>query len=131
MDVKDGERDMSEKVIILGASDRPDRYSYKAFKELTAHGHDVYLVHPSLEEIDGERIYHSLKELPDQKYETLTLYLNPSRALLLKEDLLKLDFGRMILNPGTESDELEAFLNDSAISFEKACTLVLLSTGQF
>ena len=39
-----------ENVVILGASDKPDRYAYKAFKMLTEKGHNVFLVHPMLQD---------------------------------------------------------------------------------
>jgi len=35
-----------------------------AFRELKQRGYDVYPIHPSLDEFDGERCYHSPGELP-------------------------------------------------------------------
>ena len=35
------------------------------------------------------------------------------------------------MNPGTEDSEMEAMLEDAGIEVRRACTLVLLSTGQF
>ena len=38
---------------------------------------------------------------------------------------------RVIFNPGTENSEFETMLSKNNIAFEEACTLVLLSTGQY
>ena len=37
-------------VAVLGASNKPDRYSYKAIKLLQECGHHVFPVHPKLQE---------------------------------------------------------------------------------
>ncbi|MCM8776521.1 MAG: CoA-binding protein, partial [Candidatus Omnitrophica bacterium] len=39
-------------VAVIGASDKPDRYSYKAVKLLLERGHRVYPVHPRVKDID-------------------------------------------------------------------------------
>jgi hypothetical protein len=49
----------------------------------------------------------------------------------LQEAILALKPGRVILNPGTESPDLEQALSDAGIPWLHACTLVMLRTGQF
>ena len=44
-------------VAVIGASDNPDRYSYKAVKLLEEKGHRVFPVHPRVKIIDGEMVY--------------------------------------------------------------------------
>jgi hypothetical protein len=62
---------------------------------------------------------------------TLTLYVGPDRSRALIQDILDLAPGRVIFNPGTESREMELALDGAHIPHERACTLVLLRTGQF
>lgn len=45
--------------------------------------------------------------------------------------ILKLKLARIIFNPGTENPELEALAHQARIKTEDACTLVLLSSGQY
>ena len=120
----------SQNVAVLGASTDPERYSHKALVMLRRHGHRVYPVHPTLEEVEGVPVYASLGDLPDP-IDTLTVYLGPARFRGLIEDVTALAPGRVLLNPGTEDDEIEDRLAAAGIPYEKACTLVLLSTGQF
>lgn len=120
----------SERVVILGASDKPERYAYRAFAMLRDHGHEPVPVHPVLAEIEGVAV---AKDLPSVAggVDTLTLYVNPAIAASLADEILALRPGRVIFNPGTESPALQARLAEAGIPFEEACTLVLLGTGQF
>jgi hypothetical protein len=62
---------------------------------------------------------------------TLTLYVDPERGKELLQDMINLGPDRVIMNPGTESDELEEELNGKGIAVLRACTLVMLRTDQF
>jgi predicted CoA-binding protein len=117
-------------VAILGASDKPQRYSYRVLRLLLEHGHEVIPVHPTLQEIDGVPVLASLTEV-DRKIDTLTVYLRPELAEPLVDALRDLAPRRVIFNPGTESTSLTDELQSAGIETEEACTLVLLQTGQF
>ena len=47
------------------------------------------------------------------------------------KDIIELKPDRVIMNPGTESNVMEEELIANGIPVQKACTLVLLRTGQF
>ena len=119
-----------ERVAVLGASDKPERYSNKAVIMLKEYGHKVIPVHPALSEVEGCPALPDLASIKNH-IDTLTIYLNPAQSMKLINDMLQLNPKRIILNPGTESDELEKRLMQAGIKVEKACTLVLLRTGQF
>ena len=122
---------MSEKTVaILGASNNPERYSYKALKMLAEYGYKTIPVHPQLKDIDGVEVKNSLMDIGEEIY-TLTLYVGPEKVVPLIPEILKLKPQRVILNPGTESKELEEALKKASIPYAEACTLVLLKTGQF
>ena len=121
---------MKEKVVVLGASSDPDRYSYKCIKMLKNHQYPVILVHPSEKEILGEPV---LKELGliDVSVHTVTLYVNPKVSSLLVDAIIKLHPKRVIMNPGSENLELEQKLIQEKIEVVRGCSLVMLTTGQF
>jgi len=50
-------------VAVVGASNKPERYSYKAIERLKANGHTVFPVHPKLTEVQGIRVYSSLDQI--------------------------------------------------------------------
>ena len=117
-------------IVVLGASNKPHRYAYKAIKMLQEYGHHVLPVHPKLENIDGLVVKHSLSQI-QSPVDTLALYVGPQRIAPLIDEIVKLKPARVILNPGTESDELELALLHNDISFVKDCTLLMLEHGRF
>jgi hypothetical protein len=119
-----------ETVVVLGASSKPERYSYQAFRLLQQHGHRVVPVHPTLREIEGVPVRASLRDI-QEKVDTLTIYVGPERLAPLADDIVALKPGRVIFNPGTELPELMGRLKQNGIIYETACTLVLLRSGQF
>ncbi len=119
-----------ETVVVLGASDKRDRYSNQALRLLREHGHTVIPVHPALSEIEGVPAVPSLAQVA-APVDTVTVYVNPTILAGQTEALVALAPKRVILNPGTESPETEATLRRAGIDVVPACTLVLLHTGQF
>jgi len=117
-------------VVVLGASNKPHRYAYKAMQMLQEYGYHVIPVHPKLETIDGLVVKHSLQQI-HQPVDTLALYLGAQRSTPLIDDIIKLNPSRVILNPGTESEALELALLHNDISFVKDCTLLMLEHGRF
>jgi len=120
----------NSQIVVLGASNKPHRYAYKALKMLQEYGYQVLPVHPKLENIDGLVVKHKLSQI-FTPVDTLTLYVGPQRIGPLIEDIIHLNPSRVILNPGTESDELELALMHNDISFVKDCTLLMLEYGRF
>ena len=107
-----------------------ERYSHRALSQLHAHGHEPIPVHPALEAIEGIGVVPTLRDVAGE-VDTLTLYVKPAISEPLAADIVALRPGRVIFNPGTESTALRATLEEAGIRTLEACTLVLLSTGQF
>lgn len=121
---------MPETVVVLGASNKEDRYSYKAMKLLQEHGHKVIPVHPKLVEIEGIKVRNDLLDVKES-IDTVTVYLAPERSAKIIDNIISLKPKRIITNPGTESQEIDDACAEAGIEVVKACTLVLLRTSQF
>ena len=118
-----------KKTVVLGASPNPDRYSHLAVKKLRQRGHPVVAVGIKEGNIDDVIIQ---KGMPTEKeVDTVTLYLNPLRQKEYYDYILSLKPNRIIFNPGAENPELEKLAEENNIEPTEACTLVLLSTGQY
>jgi len=116
--------------VVLGASPKSWRYSNQALRLLQGQGYQAIPVHPKIREIERLRVVNRLDAISGVVH-TLTLYVGPQRSRPLIDDIVRLKPGRVILNPGTESDELEGQLREHRIPYIHACTLVMLRTGQF
>lgn len=120
----------SQRVVILGASNKPERYSNKAMKDLLKAGHQVVLVNRGLQEIDGIPVHQSLADVTGD-VDTLTMYVNRDISTLEGDKIVALKPKRAIFSPGTENPALMAKLSEAGIETMEACPLVMLRTGQF
>ncbi|MBS1603958.1 MAG: CoA-binding protein [Bacteroidetes bacterium] len=118
-----------KKTLVLGASDNPARYSNLAMKRLQSHGHPVVAIGRKPVKANDISIETDRKQYTD--IDTVTLYLNPAHQKEYYDYILSLHPKRIIFNPGAENPELERLARANGIQPLEACTLVLLSTGQF
>jgi predicted CoA-binding protein len=118
-----------KKTLVIGASENPARYSYLAVQKLTANQHPVVALGIKKGSIGNTVIEIEKKSLDD--IDTVTLYINPARQPDYYDYILSLHPNRIIFNPGTENEALEELAHKNNIATQEACTLVLLSTGQY
>jgi len=118
-----------KKTLIIGASNNPERYAYKAADRLLNHGHEIEMLGLRNDTVFGKTIDTDRKQY--QGIDTVTLYIGPQRQPDYYEYILSLQPKRVIFNPGTENEEFEDLLTKNNIFAEEACTLVLLGTGQY
>lgn len=118
-----------KKTVVLGASDNPARYSFLAVDKLKRFGHDVVAIGKKQGKVGNTDV---ITERPDeQNVDTVTLYLNPQHQKQYYDYILSLHPKRIIFNPGAENDELYDLAKKNGIQPVEACTLVMLSTGQY
>lgn len=118
-----------KKTLVIGASENPQRYSHLAVQSLKRHQHPVVALGKKKGSIGNTLIENETKAFED--IDTVTLYLNPQRQQEYYDYILSLNPKRIIFNPGTENEALYQLAKEKGIQVQEACTLVLLSTGQY
>lgn len=118
-----------KKTLIIGATTNPTRYAYLAAQMLTAKGHKIVNVGIKKGMVSGVEIEEQ-GEIHDD-IDTITLYIGPQLQSGYYDYILQTNPKRVVFNPGTENRELESLLEQHSIEPVRACTLVLLSTGQY
>lgn len=118
-----------KKTLVLGASDNPSRYSYLAIHRLRNHGHPVIAIGKKRTQVADVSV--SNEKVTDTDVDTVTLYLNPAHQQQYYDYIISLKPKRIIFNPGAENEELYELAKKNGIHPIEACTLVLLSTGQY
>ena len=121
----------NKKTVVLGASPNPSRYAFTAAKML--HERDISFVPVGIKtgEVFGEPIQNLRKKPSLSGIHTVTLYIGPQHQEEWYGYILSLKPQRIIFNPGTENQELMNLAKNNGIEVTSACTLVLLSTGQY
>lgn len=120
---------MSKTTLVLGASANPSRYSNIAINRLRRHNHPVVAIGKRAGTVADVEVETNQRQIED--LDTITLYLNPTNQKPYYDYILRLKPKRIIFNPGTENDELVTMAEKAGIEPMEACTLVLLSTGQY
>jgi hypothetical protein len=118
-----------KKTLVLGASNNPARYSYLALNRLREKGYPVIGIGKKKVKVGDVDIDTEKRPYPD--IHTVTIYLNPANQKEYYDYILSLHPQRVIFNPGAENPELYDLLKTRGIQPIEACSLVLLSTGQF
>lgn len=118
-----------KKTMVLGASTNPARYSYLAMHRIIEAGHEAIPVGIKKGVVAGEPIINDLPLIED--LDTITLYLNPTNQEAYYDYILSLRPKRIIFNPGTENSVLAKLAKEKGVEVLYACTLVLLSIGQY
>jgi predicted CoA-binding protein len=118
-----------KKTLVLGASANPARYSFLAVNKLRSQGHPVMAIGRKTGQVADVEVVTDKK--PDPAIDTVTLYLNANHQKEYYDYILSLHPRRIIFNPGAENEELEKLAQAHDIQTVDACTLVLLSTGQY
>lgn len=117
------------KTVVIGASENPERYSNRAVKSLKRHGQEVVAVGIRSGSIEGTEILSGKPAISD--VDTVSLYVGPANQPEWYDYILSLKPRRIIFNPGTENPAFEKTLRENGVEVQEACTLVMLSIGNF
>jgi predicted CoA-binding protein len=121
--------DRSKLTLVVGASEKQDRYSNIATKRLLTNNFLVVAYgnkKGSIENVAIETDFSRFKNI-----DTVTLYVGPANQSELIPQIIALHPRRIIFNPGTENPDFVKVANENGIESEIACTLVLLSLDSF
>jgi len=118
-----------KKTLVMGASENPARYSNLAIKKLVNYQQPVVAIGKRKGMVADVQIETEQKPFSD--VDTITLYLNPAHQKPYYDYIISLHPKRIIFNPGAENNELAGLALQNGIEPQEACTLVLLSTGQY
>lgn len=111
------------KTLVFGYSDNPERYSFKAYNLLKDYKHEVVAFNPRNDDINSINYNYP--------FDTLTMYVGEAISDKFLEQILKLNFKRIIFNPGSENPRLEKKCLEKQIEVVHGCTLVMLKTNQY
>ena len=115
---------MAEKTIaIIGASTNRSKYGNAAVRTYVDQGWTVYPVNPRADEIEGQKAYASIADVPDGP-ERVAVYVPPKILLGMLDDIAARHPAEVWLNPGTESEEVLAKAKALGLNVIQACSIV-------
>jgi hypothetical protein len=117
-------RCMKLTIAIIGASTQRHKFGNKAVRAYTLAGWEVYPVHPRALVIKGHRAYPSLRELPVERLDRVSIYLPPSVGLQVIDDVAAKPCGEVWLNPGAESPQLIERARQLGLPIKLGCSII-------
>jgi len=93
-------------VAIVGVSDKPDRPSFGVAKYLLENSHfELFFVNPVLEEVLGQKVYKSLRDIPVH-VDIVDVFRKPADCLSVLEESIEIGAGAIWLQLGISVDEV-------------------------
>ncbi len=111
---------------VVGASDNPERYSYRIVKLLKERGYTVYPVSPKLDELLGLKVYRSVADIPEE-VDVVDMVVNPRIGIGAMKEIAARGIRYVWLQPGAESAEIHAFAEENGVEAIDACILAVLA----
>ena len=109
---------------VVGVSRNPAKYGHQVYKDLKEAGYVVYAVNPNIDEVLGDRCYHSLSELPE-KPDVVDIVVPPKVTEKIVEECKELGIERVWMQPGSESVHAINFCEENDIKVvHDVCVMV-------
>jgi hypothetical protein len=112
------------KIALIGATNDSRKYGNIIYKDLKSKNLQVYGINPKATTIDGDKAYHSLKEL-DFRPDILNFVLPPKLGFEVVKEAVELGLDNFWFQPGAESEEILKYLEEhKKTSLAHACVMV-------
>ncbi|SES75718.1 hypothetical protein SAMN05660297_00520 [Natronincola peptidivorans] len=105
--IEKNKKEMLQKKIwaVVGATPDTEKFGYKIYKKLKNHNYTVYAVNPKYKEIEGDKVYDSLKNLPG-KPDCVDMVVGPQISKQVLEEIKSLEISYVWFQPGTFDEEV-------------------------
>jgi len=117
------------KTLVLGASPKETRFSYKAVKALIRLEYEVVALGKKAGDIMGVEIQTGMPPIED--VDTIILYLGASAQEEYYDYMIGLKPSRIIFNPGTHNEEFIEICKKQGIDPVVDCALIMLNSDTY
>lgn len=111
-------------VAVVGASPDRRKFGNKAVRAYLAAGFDVFPVHPSAETVEGLPVYRTVRDIPRDRLDRVSVYLPPSAGLAVLPDIAAKTVGQLILNPGADTPEVVSAATALGLPVVTGCGII-------
>lgn len=107
---------------VIGINTNPEKFAYKIYKLLKAKEKAVFGIHPTLEDVEGDKVYPNIESLPI-KPDIVVFVVSPKYGMDYLEPIANQGIETIWLQPGTISDELVAKATELGLNVVEDCVL--------
>jgi uncharacterized protein len=106
----------SQPIALVGVSRNPKKFGYTAFKELKEKGMKIVPVNPNANEILGEKVYPTLKDLPSEVKGIIIMTKKETTASVVRE-AMKAGIKQIWIQQMAQTNEAIDELKGSDVNF--------------
>lgn len=91
-------------IAVVGLSDDPTRPSYGVSEYIQRQGYRIIPVHPTAKEVLGEKVYPSLRDIPE-KIDIVDVFRRPDAVPAIVDEVIELKLPALWLQEGVVHEE--------------------------
>lgn len=111
---------------VVGVSRKSSKFGNTIYKELKKKGINVFGVNPNMDTIEGDKCYHSLKELKG-KIDGVVNVVSPDQTNEIVKEVNEIGVKNIWMQQGSESEKAIAYCNEHGITvIQKECILMFV-----
>lgn len=113
-------------VAVIGAGPERRKFGNKSVRAHAAAGFTVFPVHPTAATVEGLPVFRSVKEIPVESLDRVTVYLPPAIGLTVLADIATKSPREVWFNPGADSEEVLSEARRLGLPAIAGCSIVEL-----
>lgn len=115
-------------IAVVGASNDPNKYGNRIYKDLKDSGYKVYPINPKAQEICGDRAYPNISSLPE-KPDVIDIVTPPQVTEQVVKEAVEQRIDTVWIQPGAESEEAINYAKENGLNvIHHACIMVARRT---
>ncbi|MCS6851232.1 MAG: CoA-binding protein [Gemmataceae bacterium] len=116
-------------VAVIGASTNRAKFGNRAVRAFAQRGYRVFPIHPSASTVEGIPAYRSIRDVPVEALDVVSVYVPPDVGQTILGDLACKPAREVWFNPGSESPALIARARELGLNVIVACSLIGLGAA--
>jgi uncharacterized protein len=113
-------------IAVIGANADRSRYSNRCVRAYLRKGYTVYPVNPKESAVEGLTTYASILDVPAEHIDRVSLYVRPSIAVQVLNEVARKSVGELWLNPGADAPEVVAKARNLGLNAITACSILAI-----
>ena len=115
---------MKPTVAVVGANSDRRKLGNKAVRAYLAAGYEVFPVHPTEATVERLTTYRSVKDVPRDALDRVTVYLPPAIGVKVLDEFTAKPVGDVYLNPGADAPEVVEKAKQLGLNVVTGCSII-------
>jgi predicted CoA-binding protein len=116
-------------IAVIGASADRSKFGNKAVRAYAQNGYHVFPVNPREEKIESWPVFHSMRDVPAERLDRVSVYLPGALGLAVLDDIATKKVDEVWFNPGADDPEVLEKARELGLNVVAACSIVAIGVN--